>query len=542
MKNRRAIVFFLFWSAVFALALFFLPDFSRSADVSSGIRLTSLDLGEVVRIDIDRKMPKSAFREKVSIVRADGRWRLESPVEAEADETSVKRLLDAVIFAEFGHRLSESDMAALGRSLRDFGLAAARCTVTISGGGIHDMFSIGRKTAAGDEVYVSREGRKDVFTVPLKTAEELMRPLVEFRRRRLFRFQPSEVIGFGLKAAGESMTRLAKTDGQWRIVNPMDAPADRQAVESLIGELCSAEIEDYAEGDASARGLGDAEGFAVSLRDTFGMVEKVVFGAAEGSNAVWALTSEGATVRVGSDLLKRCRSRHKELEDTRIFPVEASQVTSFSVMDGFPAYVVSRRNGSDSWMMVSPVDAPADSKVVNTLLSKVLSLRGVELVPEGSDGALMVSLGTSTTNFNANHVFGSMMLQNVRLADIMGKTMLRYCRERIQSITVKTAAGDAWNAKAHEDVLSLLESGIEAERVEVVVLRAEDFARCGFNHPAYTISFELSDGSSSLKRMLIGSVAPEGGRYAMVGGLDAVFVLSAPVVSVLTKPVDVLME
>ena len=544
MKNRRAIVFFLLSSAVFALALFFLPDFSRSSVVSSGVRLTPFDAGEVMRIDIDRRAGRgrTGDRENVTITRVDGRWRLESPIAAEADEPSVKRLLDSIMFAECGRGLSDSDMAALGRSLRDFGLAIPRCVVTVSDGSRQAAFSVGRKTAAGDEVYVSRAGCKGVFTIPARAAEELMRPPVEFRRRRLFRFQPSEVIGFGLKDAGESMTRLAKSDGQWRIVNPMDAPADRRAVENLIGELCSAKIEDYAADAAAAHGLGEAEGFSVSLRDTFGSVEKVVFGAAEGTNAVWALSSEGAVVRVDSDLLKRCRSRHKELEDTRIFPVEASLVTSFSVMDGFPAYVVSRRSESDPWMMVSPVDAFADAKVVDALLSKVLSLRGVELVPEGSDGALMVSLGTSSTNFNARYVFGNMMLQDVRLVDILGKTMLRCCRERVRSISVKTAAGDSWNAKMHDDVVAMLESGIVAERVEVVVLRTEDFVRCGFKRPAYTISFEFSDGSSSLKRMLIGSVAPEGGRYAMVGGLDAVFVLSASVVSALTKPVDALME
>ena len=42
--------------------------------------------------------------------------------------------------------------------------------------------------------------------------------------------------------------------------------------------------------------------------------------------------------------------------------------------------------------------------------------------------------------------------------------------------------------------------------------------------------------------MLIGAATPEGGRYATIGGLDAVFVLPAPVVSILTKPMDVPME
>jgi len=542
MRNRKAIMFFLLWSAIFALALFLLPDTNGTSAVSANDGLTAIDVHGVVRVDIERRTGDNGSREHVAIVRTDGRWRIESPISAEADEASVKRLTDAVVFAEIGHGLTELDMAALGRSPRDFGLAAPRCAVSISDGNVRDTFSVGRATASGDEVYVSRHGHKGVFTVPAAVAEELMRPLVEFRRRQLFVIKPSEVVGFGLKVAGEPLTRLAKADGQWRIANPMDAPADRRAVEALIGELCSAQVVDYVADAGSVHGLGEDEGFAVSLRDTFGAIEKVVFGVADGTNLVLALTPEGAVVHVRSELLERCRLRQKELEDTRIFPVEASHVTSLSVSEGFPAYVVSRRSTAAPWMMVSPVDASADAKVVERLLAKVLSLRGVELLPEGSDGALMVSIGTSVTNFNTRYVFGNMMMQDVRLADLLSKTMIRCCRERIRNIPVKTAAGDAWNARFQEDVVSLVESGIVADRVEAVVLRAEDFARCGFNRPAYTISFELSDETSSLRRMLIGSATPEGGRYATIGGVDAVFVLSAPVVSVLTKPVESSME
>ena len=541
MKNGKAIAFFSFWSAVFAVALFLLSDAGRSSAVLPGDCLSSLDVRQVVRVDIGRRIGGGDV-ETVSIARIDGRWRIESPISAEADETAVKRLTAAIVFAESRHGLSEADMAALGRSLRDFGLAVPRCTVTVSDGRSRDTFSVGRTVAAGDEVYVCREGSKGVFTVPVKVAEELMRPLVEFRRRRLFVFQPSEVVGFGLKHAGEPLTRLAKADGQWRISNPMDAPADRQAVESLIEGLCSARIAGYAEDDGAARGLGEDEGFAVSLRDTFGAVEKVVFGASDGADCVWALTSEGAVVRVRSDLLERCRNGRKELEDTRIFPVDASQVTSFSVSEGFPAYVVSRQSVSGPWSMVSPVDALADAKAAGDLLDRVLSLRGADLVPEGSEGALTVSVGTSATNFSARCVSGGAVVADARLADLLDKTMIRCSRERIRNIPVKTAAGDGWNAKLSADVMALVDSGIVAERVEAAVLRNEDFVRCGFNRPAYTISFELFDDASALRRMLIGAATPEGGRYATIGGLDAVFVLPAPVVSILTKPMDVPME
>jgi hypothetical protein len=313
-------------------------------------------------------------------------------------------------------------------------------------------------------------------------------------------------------------------------------------VEELISDLCSENVAGYVADAGSGHGLGEGEGFAISLRDAFGAVERVVFGVADGTNAVWALTSEGAVAHVRPELFERCMGRRKMLEDTRIFPVDPSLVTSLSVSEGFPAYVVSRQTPASPWMMVSPVDALADAKVVDSLLAKVLSLRGVELVAEGSDGSLVVSLGTSVTNFSARHVFGGMLMQDVRLADLLGKTMIRCCRERIRRITVKTSAGDVWNAAGSEEMLSLVDSGISAVRVETIVLNPSDFERCGFNSPAYTISFELNDDVSSMRRMLIGAVAPEGGRYATIGGSDAAFVLPPSVISVLTKPADASME
>ena len=391
-------------------------------------------------------------------------------------------------------------------------------------------------------MYVSRAGRGGLFTVPSGMADELTRPLVEFRRRRLFTFNPSDVVGLGLKDAGEPLTRLAKSEGQWRIADPVDAPADRQMVEDIIGVLCSAQVVDYVADAGSGHGLGDGEGFSIALRDTFGAVEKVVFGVPDGTNSVWAVTPEGAVVHVGKDILEQCRIRQKTLEDTRIFPVDASLVTSISVSEGFPAYVISRSGASAPWSMVSPVGSLADAKVVDVLLFRMLSLRSADLVSEKSEGSVLVSVGSSVTNFSARHVSALALTQDLRFADMLDKTMVRCCKERIKRIFVKPSAGEGWNASLSVDALALLDEGIAAERVETVVLRPDDFDRYGFGRPAYMISFELNDDASSLKRMLIGSVAPDGGRYAMIGGMDVAYVLSASTVSRLTKPVEALME
>lgn len=540
MKNRRAILFFLFWSAVFGAAIALLKVSDRSGMEPSGGSMSAVDVREVVRVDVDRRI--GGVNESISIVRMNGRWRIESPVKAEADESAVKRLVDSVVFPAKGESLSESDMSSMGRSLRDFGLEPPRCTVAVSTKDVRDAFQIGRLTAAGDEVYVCRNGNRGVFTVPSEMADELMRPLVEFRRRRLFTFNPPDIIGVGIKNAGEPLTRLSKSDGQWRLVDPVDAPADRQMVDDLIGVLCSARVESYVTEEGAVHGLGEGDGFAVSLRDMFGTVEKVVFGSSDSTNTVLAMTSEGAVVHVGKDVLEQCKVRQKTLEDTRLFPVDASIVTSISISEGFPAYVISRSSMAAPWSMVSPVGALADAKAADALLSRILSLRGADLDSEKNGGSVLVSIGSTVTNFNYRHVSASALTADMDLSDLLGKTMVRCCKESVRRIFVKPAAGEGWNASLSDDALSLLDSGIIAERVAAVVLRPDDFNRYGFSRPAYTISIELNDDATSLRRMLIGSVAPNGGRYAMIGGLDAAFVLSASVVSRLAKPVEVPME
>ena len=56
------------------------------------------------------------------------------------------------------------------------------------------------------------------------------------------------------------------------------------------------------------------------------------------------------------------------------------------------------------------------------------------------------------------------------------------------------------------------------------------------------LTFELNDAASAMRKLLLGGAAPEGGRYATIGGSDAVFVLSPEMVSVLTKPTETLLK
>ena len=543
MRNRRAILFFLAWSAVFALALAALSIGRHPAAEVARSTLSALDANRVSHLEISRAASAGGESGRIVLSRSDGKWRIEAPISAEADEASVKRTVDAVMLAEPVDELSSADMATLGRSLRDFGLASPRFTVMLSDGRRRESYSFGRMTPSGEEVYALQEGKGGVVTVSARVARELARPLGELRRRRLFTLDRTDVTALGLKNAGEPFTKLVREGGVWRLSEPMEAPADRMVVEEIVDALCAARVIDYAAaGAGDTAGLGDNEGYVISLRDSFGTIEKLVLGASDGTNAVWALTPEGAVVLVDAALQELCRKRQKILEDTRVFPVEMPSVLTFSVTEGFPAYMLSRASATAPWRLASPVDAPADAAVVEGLLVRVLALRGVDLAVEGVENPLTFSIGTSATNFPARSVTASFLPDGFRLADLRDKLILRHARTEVKRIRVDTAAGAGWDATRSDAMLECVEKGIVAEGVETVVFRPGDFERCGFSHPSYTIAFELDDKVSALRKLLLGAAAPGGGRFAMVGGSDAAFILSAATVSALTKPVEDTME
>ena len=543
MKNRRAILFFLVWSLVFALAIMALSFGRHPVAEVPRATLSDFNADKVNHLEINRIMPDDGKPERILLSCVDGRWRIDAPIAAEADEATIKRIIDSVIFAEPIDELSVSDMASLGRTLRDFGLATPRFTVILSDGGRRESYDFGRLTPSGEEIYARQEGKDGVFTVTARVAHELGRTPNALRRRRLLSFDRTEVVALGLKNAGEPLSKLVKAEGGWRLTEPMEAPADKKVVEELVDALCSAHVIDYAASGAGEElGLGDSEGYALSVRDSFGTVEKIVLGAPDGTNAVWAMTPEGATVKVDAALLGFCRKRQKLLEDTRVFPVEMKSVLSFSVSEGFPAYMLSRPSAAEPWRLASPVDAPADGAVAEGLLARILSLRGVDLSPERSKGLISFTVGTGETNFPSRSVSSSFLPDGMRLADLRDKLLIRCARANVKRIRVDTATGVGWDATRSEALLGGLEKGIVAESVETVVFRVGDFERCGFSRPSYTLTFELNDKTSALRKLLLGTAAPGGGRFAMLGGSDAAFILSAATVSMLTKPVEETLE
>ena len=485
----------------------------------------------------------------------------------------MRRLVDAVTLLPLGDMRTEEELAALHEDLADFGLAGdVRATVTLRSNSSAVSISFGAPTASGKEVYARTSGLRNVFTVANAAFDAVPLDADGFRRRALVASDAKDVTGIDLRVPESPFVKLVRGVGGWRLAAPVEAPADAAAVEKLVAGLAEAKVAEFVLPSASnpppggesaikpsalaPYGLSSDAGFAVTVRAASGAAEQIVFGAHRGTNLVYALVQNGtAVVAVDAALAELCRAGGASFRDSRVFPLGAGErLASVSLTAGSLVYVLAQgTNGV--WRLEAPVVAQADPAAAAAMVDRVLRMRRSDVPdsPPEKDG-VRVSVATSAGVQPGVVVPAAFFEGCGAFADLRSKTLLALDPASVRriSVTPKGAAGitvapsadrSKWNIEggppatvsvdAVKKLLTAL-TRVDAAAVETVAATPDDLRRCGLDVPELTIAIDFEQADSTRRNLLLGGVAAGGGRYATVGGADAVFILSRAVVQALT--------
>ena len=570
MNNLRATVFLCVGIAVIACGLYVLSFRTRAvATATTRNSLCTFALDDVKSFDVVR-----GGTNLVALTRGDdGAWRIIAPYAAPADEAVVRRLVDAVTLLPLGDMRTEEELAALHEDLADFGLAGdVRATVTLRSNSSAVSISFGAPTASGKEVYARTSGLRNVFTVANAAFDAVPLDADGFRRRALVASDAKDVTGIDLRVPESPFVKLVRGAGGWRLAAPVEAPADAAAVEKLVAGLAEAKVAEFVLPSASnpppggesaikpsalaPYGLSSDAGFAVTVRAASGAAEQIVFGAHRGTNLVYALVQNGtAVVAVDAALAELCRAGGASFRDSRVFPLGAGErLASVSLTAGSLVYVLAQgTNGV--WRLEAPVVAQADPAAAAAMVDRVLRMRRSDVPdsPPEKDG-VRVSVATSAGVQPGVVVPAAFFEGCGAFADLRSKTLLALDPASVRriSVTPKGAAGitvapsadrSKWNIEggppatvsvdAVKKLLTAL-THVDAAAVETVAATPDDLRRCGLDVPELTIAIDFEQADSTRRNLLLGGVAAGGGRYATVGGADAVFILSRAVVQELT--------
>ena len=573
MNNRRSILFFAVGILLLGGLLLWLG--LRSPRTAAAVRAGVLC--DLPPERVDACFVRHAGQDEVELARgADGMWRIVRPFAVTADAAAVARLVDALTLVPVADMRSEEELLELDETLADFGIGSSSFTVSLGAGPHRVGVAFGNVSPSGREVYAHVEGTRNVCALPRAAFDRIPRGVDDFRERGVLACPRDEVSGLDIRVPDKPTVRLARADGGWSILSPAAAPADGAAVNALVDFLAAAQVEAFEipsreHPSALSGGIktddlvqyGLDAGLSVTVRGAADYSEQIVFGRSNGTNLVWALVRNGtAVVSVDAALAERCRADGASLRDTRVFPfAEGETLTSVSLTAG-PAVYMLAQDSNSVWRIMSPVAAPADQAKVVEFMDRLLRLRQSDVSDEGraGDERVLVSVSTTVTNRPGLAVSAELLGGRSVFADLRSKTMLEIDPATVRQLSMRTGAGvetavrlnadrGAWdlvrgegstdsrrvNDGAVKALLSAL-ARVEATGVETLAATADDLRRCGLDKPAFVLAVDVDAADAVRQNVLIGGTAPGGGRYATVGGADAVFVISRRTAADFTAP------
>lgn len=573
MSNNRFIAFFLsgilLTSAVLALL-----SWRTRAVASEATRNTLCTLAPeaVEGIEISRNGTNI-----VKLTRNDiGAWGIVNPYSAPADAAPVARLVDALTLLPLGDMRTESELASLGEDFTDFGLSGTvRASVKLIAKGSESQVFFGALSASGKDVYARADGLVNVFTVGVEALEAIPVDADGFRVRTLISSASEQISSLDLHKPEAPFIRLVRSASGWRLSSPVEAPADETVVSALVDGLVGARIVGFVMPSAAHAtrvgertvlsqsalapyGLAVELGLSISVKSDSGTSEQIVFGSSAGTNLVYALVQNGtAVVTMPAAVADLFRTREAALRDSRVFPFGADeQVKSVSITAGQLVYVLARGANGD-WRLAAPVAAPADPAAAAALVDAVLRIRRNDVLqgaPLDGEDAVRVSVATSSGGHPDVSVAKAVFKECGSFADLRSKTLLELDVQSIRRLSLKPLEGvgvsvvlnperNLWNlaegsapATVRVDAVKTLLAAltrVEAKSVETMAATPEDLRRCGLDAPTLVIAVDFEGQDAVRRNLMLGSAAPGGGRYATVGGADAVFVLDRSTTSAL---------
>jgi len=216
----------------------------------------------------------------------------------------------------------------------------------------------------------------------LAEEEREQQKALDEQQARLLDVDTAKIQGLTVTAKGQT-TVLAATKDRWEVVSPVRAPADAQAVATLLEQLVELKrktVVDDKGAQLAAYGL-DKPSVKLSLRLEGGAERTLRLGtsnAFDGSfYASLGDSSEVLQVQGGKWAIEKDTF---DLRDKQLLRFEDTQVASLDVkLDGV-RYSLRRQGGV--WKMVSPVSATADANVVTRLLGNLRGLRALRFVTD----------------------------------------------------------------------------------------------------------------------------------------------------------------
>lgn len=212
--------------------------FSIERTIQPGSALFDFDRDDIRHISI--KNGDQSFR----IKREEEGWVLETANPDAAAPEAVEAIFKTALSTPVIDRIDPSEIRDR-QNLSTYGVLKSSLQLDFKGDKPLSLL-FGKNSADGNRTYVSFEKSKAVYLIPNDLAKLITLPPDSFRDRRLAPIDPDRILRIEIHR-GPTKLELENTGHGWRIVKPLDAPADNKAVAALLQKWSTLRLGSFAE-------------------------------------------------------------------------------------------------------------------------------------------------------------------------------------------------------------------------------------------------------------------------------------------------------
>ena len=342
--------------------------------------------------------------QKIEMRRRENKWRLETPINDQADGALVEGLLSDLENWQKEGNIRAREIQADKSKLAEYGLNNPKLKLKLLGHDRPPEILFGKDAAMEGRMYVRFQNSKETFLASQSVKKDIDKKPEEFRDRKLTDLSNMQVRRVVLKTPAGEM-ELEKKDTHWEILKPLRARADDQKVNDLISQVTSARIEQFVaedRGDLRTYGLAEPRGSITLFDQEQKRDQKIEIGEAI---KVAGRDDKGQTLQIGSlpekdkeqvyvrfaprgsvyTLPKKIEeilnTKPADLRDNHLVRIDPNILDRITLdAPGKNKTVLARKDGN--WTIASRNNAPADSGAVRRMIDALQNERVTKFVED----------------------------------------------------------------------------------------------------------------------------------------------------------------
>jgi Domain of unknown function (DUF4340) len=362
--------------------LYFVESERPVADENAKTKVFSYDSARINQVQI-----KSSSGEVTALRKgANDTWTIVQPAEAPADRNTMSDVVTNLANLEEQRVVNEN-----AADLKAYGLAEPRVDVTFHVDAEKEpkRILLGEKTPASSGTYAKLPSSNRVFLVNSTVEMAVDKSTFDFRDKAALAFDQTKVTSLEL-ASGAQTIRLEKSGEEWKLVKPVQAPADFVSVNGVIGQLQSAQmtaLKDRPEEVKDLKQYGLDRPAVVATIGTGGSPVRFELGKEADSGSVWARDpSKPAVFSVNNGVAMELQKKVEDFRRKEVFDFRPFNTTRFEITRGKDTRVFERVKGTgenavDTWKQVAPAEKTVDSSNFEGALLDLSNLRAESFVP-----------------------------------------------------------------------------------------------------------------------------------------------------------------